>query len=222
MITTDAVKKIARFNSIGLHYNLVADAVYDYRAQVGDPFDPRYQPYIIAALVSFDMGRMMGANATHRYDKSDGSFASILETKLESLRPIIGHLADVRLPDLSPQSEADSIREAYDILSAPGEGSLNQRGSRFHVGATKVLHFINPHAFIIVDSNAQRAFKVAHGIGRGFSSERYIERLRCARQDVIDFGVEDFLALDRGVPLTRIYDKLTFMTGSGWPVRSGP
>lgn len=215
MITEDAAEKIARFNSIGLHYNLVSDAVYRVREQLSDPFDPRYQPYIIAALISFDMGRMMGSTAVSRYDKGDGTFATALATKLEALRPHVTHLCDVRLDELSVPSEAQHIQDAYAILAAGGEGSLNQRRGEFHVGATKILHFLNPRAFIIVDSNAQLAFQATHGIGRAYSSERYIERMKCAKRDVLEFGLDEFAALEEGTPLTRIYDKLTFMTGAG-------
>ncbi len=63
MIILGASEKIRHFNKIGVHYNLVADAVYKLRNSLPDPFDSQYMPYIIAALVSFDMGRMMGPDA---------------------------------------------------------------------------------------------------------------------------------------------------------------
>jgi hypothetical protein len=97
--------------------------------------------------------------------------------------------------------------------AADGKGSLNQRRAAFHVGATKILHFLNPRAFIIVDSNARLAFQEAHGIPRAYTSENYVKRLECAKQDVLEVGMDAFCALEAGVPLTRIYDKLTFMTG---------
>ena len=214
LIAKDAAKKIADFNSVGLHYNLVADAVYEIREQLSDPFDPRYKPYIIAALISFDMGRMMGDNATSRYAKGRGTFATALEKKLEALRPHLSHLCDVHLHELSLPSEATHIREAHTILAAGGEGSLNQQRGASHVGATKILHFLNPQAFIIVDSNARRAFQEAHGISRIFTSDNYVKRLEHAKRDVLEFGPAEFSALEEGVPLTRIYDKLTFMTGA--------
>jgi hypothetical protein len=217
LITEDAAKKIADFNSIGLHYNLVADAVYRLRAQLSDPFDPSYQPYIIAALTSFDMGRMMGVS---RYDKGKGTFATALEAKLKAVRPHVSHLCHIRLDELSVDSERRRIQETYAVLAASGEGSLNQRRGTFHVGASKIMHFLNPQAFIIVDSNAQLAFQAASGIPRAFSSERYLERLACAQRDVLEFGVDRFCALDAGVPLTRIYDKLTFMSGAALKERA--
>jgi hypothetical protein len=35
-----------------------------------------------------------------------------------------------------------------------------------------------------------------------------------AKGDILNYGVEDFCALEDGVPMARIYDKLTFVTGS--------
>jgi hypothetical protein len=217
MITTSAAKKIQHFNKIGLHYNLVADAVYKLRKSLPDPFVPEYIPYITAALVSFDMGRMMGSNAKSRYDIKAGGFATLLRKKVRSVRPYIGHLVDSRIDLLSPSSDAGKIKKAYDILSSAGKGGLNH-----HVGASKILHFLNPQAFIIVDSNAARAFRRWHHVSLGnttpgYSSDKYIECLECAKKDILDYGVKDFCALEKGVPIARIYDKLTFMTGSKLP-----
>ena len=66
MITSNAKEKIKKFNSIGIHYNLVADAVYKKRAYLGSPFNPEYLQYIVAGLIAFDMGRMIGDNRTNR------------------------------------------------------------------------------------------------------------------------------------------------------------
>lgn len=60
MITTSAQEKIKAFNFNGLHYNLVADAAYNYRRVATDPCAGDYQRYITAGLISLDMIRMMG------------------------------------------------------------------------------------------------------------------------------------------------------------------
>ncbi len=220
MITTNASDKIRQFNDRGLHYNLVADAVYRMRNSLADPFAPEYFPYIVAALISFDMGRMMGSTAESKYNQTTGGFATRLEEKLRAIKPCIGHLMNVRLDALSPRSEQENIKAVYSMLAAGGKDGLNQVGGQFHVGATKILHFLNPQAFIIVDSNAARAFRQSHHVDfrntsqPGYSGERYIDCMEYARQDILDFGVGDFCNLDAGVPITRIYDKLTFITGS--------
>jgi hypothetical protein len=223
MITSSAAEKIYQFNKIGLHYNLVADAVYNFRNFVSDPFDSDYMPYIIAALVSFDMRRMMGPDANRMCDRKAGGFATFLEKKVNAIKPYISHLANLRLDDISPRSEEDNIMQAYAILCSAGEDGLNRRGGAFHVGATKILHFINPEAFIIVDSNAARAFKLSHHVRfrnttqPGYSSDKYIDCMEHAKRDILNFGVTEFCSLDKGVPMARIYDKLTFMTGSKKP-----
>ena len=162
----------------------------------------------------------MGSTAKSKYNQTTGGFATRLKEKLRAIKPCIGHLMNVRLDALSPRTEQENIKAAYCILSTGGENGLNQIGNEFHVGATKILHFLNPHAFIIVDSNAARAFAKWHpvdhrkGAPSGYSSEKYIDCMEYARQDILDFGVREFCNLDAGVPITRIYDKLTFITGS--------
>ena len=222
MITTNAHEKIRHFNKIGLHYNLVADAVYGARDSIGDPFSMEYMPYITAGLVSFDMSRMMGADSKSRYDREAGGFAALLEKKIEAIRPYISHLVNTRIDKADLQSEKENIKKAYVVLSSAGKDGLNQRGNsnHFHVGATKILHFINPYVFIIIDSNASRAFKKAHNVGflgttqPGYSSDKYIECMECAKIDILEYGIDDFMAIEEGTPIARIYDKLTFITGS--------
>src|SRR4030065_231662 len=109
MITSSALEQINQFNKIGLHYNLVADAVYALRNSAFDPFGSDYMPYIIAALVSFDIGRMMGPDAKSRYDRKAGGFATFLDKKVNMIKPYISHLANLRLVSLSPRSEEGNI-----------------------------------------------------------------------------------------------------------------
>lgn len=101
-------------------------------------------------------------------------------------------------------------------MALSGEGCLNQKGNDFHVGATKILHFINPDLFLIIDRNAARAFKDSHNITYrnstqpGYSAEKYVECLEYAKQDIITYGVNEFLSIETGTPMCRIYDKLSF------------
>lgn len=218
VITALAQKKIKAFNSNGLHYNLVADAVYKHRKSITDPCSEEYQHYITAGLLSFDMNRMMGQGG--KYDLEGGGFATSLQKKLCLIQPAIKHLFYATLIEVDVEKESRAIIEAYEELESGGSGGLNQKGSKFSVGATKVLHFINPELFIIIDSNAARAFKEHHNVNfrnstqPGYSGEKYIECLKYAKKDILDFSVKAFQALEKQTPLTRIYDKLTFITGS--------
>jgi hypothetical protein len=222
-ILAGAKGKIESFNSIGLHYNLVADAVYKKRTSLDSPFNKQYLQYIIAGLIAFDMGRMMGDNRS-RYDIKAGSFAELLAQKLSKIRQRISHLtvSDLNLTNLDIEKERQRITYAYEVLAEGGIDGLNRRegGGDFHVGATKILHFLNPEAFLIIDSNAAKAFKSDHGIRfrnttqPGYAADKYIACMKCAQQDILDCGVDNFHALEPETPMARIYDKLTFITGS--------
>jgi hypothetical protein len=219
-ITENAPEKIAFFNTIGLHYNLVADAVYSFRQTCGDPFSKAYLPYIVAGLMSFDMARMMGNDPIGRYETNAGGFAANLEKKLNSIKSLIGHVVNKDLKDLDLIKDGPMIAEAYEQLAADGENSLNYRGGRFPVGASKILHFFNPNGFIIIDSNAARAFSLTHNVSfRGstrpsYTGKKYSECMGYAQVDISNYGYKAFCELESGTPICRIYDKLTFVTGS--------
>lgn len=217
-ILDDASCKIARFNAVGLHYNIVATKVYEERVTVKNPFDRSFVQYIIAGLIAFDMQRTMGeSKLVYRYE--EGCFALRLETALREVRRPLEPLleSDIVKVDLSAQESV--IRGIYERLASNGSLSLDNQSRRFEVGATKVLHFLNPNLFVIVDSNASRAMPLArkiHSLPQGHGlppAGWYVDCLRCAQLDIANYGVDRFQALEPRTPLTRIYDKLTFITG---------
>jgi hypothetical protein len=89
------------------------------------------------------------------------------------------------------------------------------------VGATKILHFLNPELFMIVDANAAQALKGAPGIPYraetqpGYSGERYIRALSEVKKRIHAYGIERFRSLEPGTPALRILDKLAFVYGAG-------
>jgi hypothetical protein len=225
-ILVGAKEKIARFNSIGLHYNLVADAVYKKRETLESMFNQEYLPYIVAALISFEMERMMGPDRASRYDIKAGGFATQLSQKLEKIQPLLLHLTSSNISNIDIQKERHKIAEAYEVLAKEGEDGLNRREGQFHVGATKILHFLYPNVFLIIDSNAAKAFGLPpHQISfrnttqPGYTADKYIDCMKCAQKDILDYGVDQFCALEPETPLARIYDKLTFITGSDLSLR---
>lgn len=216
-ILEDASKKISLFNSEGLHYNLVADAIHKENIRIGNPFNPSFLSYIIAGLVSFDMGRLMGKK---KYSLNDG-FASRLWSKLQEIRPLLEPIINLNLLLIDLQKNGDVIKESFSVLSARGSNALHaDRNKHFYVGATKILHFLNPEIFIIIDSNAARAFRSAwqlpfkNSTQPGFSAELYLECMKRSRSDISNYGLNRFQALEPGTPITRIFDKLTFVIGS--------
>ncbi len=216
-IVINAKYKVDEFNRTGLHYNLVAKAVDEERHKYVDPCTRSFMRYIIAMLISFDMGRMMG-RVEEAYDFEGTGFGSRLTLKLHKIRPNLEQLMSLSLTEVDLQPYEKDILKAYCELSDAGEEALNQRKPRgknahFDVGATKVLHFLNPRLFIIVDSYAAKAFHMAHGVKPGYSHQKYLERMKLAQEDILEYGVSRFQALEPDTPIMRIYDKLTFMTG---------
>lgn len=222
MILENATEKINRYNQLCVHYNLVAEGIYRARNLHNDLFGASFMPFIVAGLISFDLGRMMGMGAESRYDPKRNGFAWTLINKLQEIRNYLQHLTHVRLSDIDLLREKENIVKAYNHLSSGGQNSLNQTRAKFHVGATKIMHFISPELFLIVDSNSARAFKMAHNVDYrnttqpGYSDTKYIESLEHAQVDIRAFGVTEFCALETGIPMARIYDKLSFTTGSNW------
>jgi hypothetical protein len=118
--------------------------------------------------------------------------------------------------------EKQDIAAAYKVLAEGRKNVLNQnRNGEFHVGQTKILHFLNPDAFLIIDSNAAMAFKLPpHKISfrnptqPGYTADKYIACMKCAQQDIVDYGVDNFRSREAEAPTARINGKLTFITGS--------
>jgi len=217
-VLDDAIEKIASFNESGLHYNLVANAIHKQRVAIENPFSQSFLPYLIAGLISFDMGRMMG---TRKYILDGNSFASRLNSKLQDIRHLLEPLMKISLTQINLQEHQDAIIKAYTTLSSKGIGALHENPKKsFHVGATKILFFLNPELFIIIDSNAARAFRAAWDIPfrntaqHGYSADRYLECMKCAQKDILEYGEDQVRSLDPDIPLTRVYDELTFVMGA--------
>jgi len=216
-ILEHAAEKIADFNSIGLHYNIVSDAVHGERSRCGNPFGPGYLPYLIAGLISFDMGRFMGKNPY----SLNGGFASRLFEKLQKIRQLMGPLVNLNLLQVDLRQCGDDIKTFYEILASCDNDSLHSnKEKRFDVGTTKILHFLNPELFIIIDSNAARVFRSYWGIPfrnstqPGYTAKLYLECMNKARAEIAGYGLKEFQALEPGTPITRIFDKITFILGS--------
>jgi len=222
LILKNAKKKIEKFNRIGLHYDLVAKAVYEKRQLCADPFSQSFTRYVIAGLISFDIGRMMGT-AERAYDFKGKGFGSRLKSKLEQIKEMLEPLMNLSLTEIHLQQHRHRIVNAYVILSDNGEDALSGNSKKhFYVGASKILHFLNPALFIIVDRNAAVAFRKCHGIEfkkstqPGYSAQKYVKCMECAQEDIQKYNRahrQGFETLEQGTPIARIYDKLTFITG---------
>jgi len=212
----NAAGNIQQYNRFCLHYNLVADAIYRELHRSRTPFSPDYEPYLIASLISFDMERMMGEGLAQRYDVTAEGFAARLHRKLEQVQPFLTPIISSSLVETDIEKCAHNIVAAYDAFAAGGEDGLHEQNKAFHVGATKIMHFLNPELFAIVDSNTAKVLKRLCDIPYqnttqpGYSGEMYVRSL-CGIQNLIAHcGVEQFRSLEIGTPVLRIFDKLAF------------
>ncbi|WP_050026549.1 hypothetical protein [Verrucomicrobium sp. BvORR034] len=210
----NAEASILRYNQLCLHYNLVADAVYQKRQQTSYLFDEQYQPYLTAGLLAFDMGRMMGSGTHSRYDVREGGFATRLHEVLQRVSPILEPYTKVTLAEVELATHSTSLEQAYNILT-----QLGPQEKQFHVGATKILHFINPELYPIIDSNAARFFREKLGIPfrtttqPGYSAKMYLLSMQKLKELILEYGLERFRQLEPGTPLLRIVDKVAFVSG---------
>lgn len=84
----------------------------------------------------------------------------------------------VNIEDVSP-----SIKKSYATLSKKGIDGMHSGGKGFHVWASKILHFINPELFPIVDSNAVKTLRELFGLPYknntqpGYSTDLYLKSI---------------------------------------------
>jgi hypothetical protein len=216
MMLNNVQDNIQIYNRFCLHYNLTADAIYRKLKLSCTPFSDDYESYIIAALVSFDMERMMGKGLVRKYDFTAGGFASRLHSKLSKSRRFLEPIIYKSLIELNLDEHSESIVNAYKLLADGGTEGLHEQGDDFHVGATKILHFMNPELFMIIDRNTAKALKEECNIPfrnttqPGYTAELYVRSLKSAKSLIIEYGEERFRALEPGTPLMRIFDKIAF------------
>jgi hypothetical protein len=195
-----------------VHYNLIAEGIYHARDTVPSPFEERFLPYIVAGLIGFDMRRMMGAG--DKYSPKGLAFASQLSQKLTLIEPSLANLWACSIDQSDLESASTGISTSYAHLI-----ELGAAGKKFHVGATKILHWIAPKLFIVLDSNVARAFRSRYHVRSGYDCDRYLQCLELAKREISDYGSDRLRALQPGTPLARIFDKVAFMVGSS--IREG-
>lgn len=228
-ILKDAAKKVAYFNRTGVHYEVVYHFVVRKRAETPEIWNDDFIDAITAGLISFDMQRMMGRN---KYLVSgEGSWASKLKVALQPFKSGIERLRKFKLQDVDLDDPAidSSIRNIFDELSMPGKLSIREKQVGFVVGASKILHFLLPDLFVIVDSNSRRELTRYHGFPRGkIDGEMYIKAIRAYQVEPIqwkrlhgDNGYRKLLKIDNSwrtyiggsyTPIPRIMDKCTFVS----------
>ena len=238
MILDTARKKINKFNSIGIHYEAMYHYMLRRRTNTADIYNQHYIDVIIAGLIIFDMQRFLGKTTSmeKRYftECSSGkdTWARFLRQKLDKHRSFLWAIQKERLEsvNLNCKFYRKRIVLLFDELAAKDNGLSRRKKENFPVGASKILHFLIPDLFIILDSNAQRELRKHHD--RSFSSnnidgKKYLEGMELYKQELHDWkkrgndtDYQKLIALDlswkqfcgcRPTPLPRIIDKCTFV-----------
>lgn len=170
---------------------------------------------IEGVLRSFGMGRQMGS-----------IFLEKLSNKLKGneLKSILKKLRNMRIGSEEWTNAKDDIRKLYNELSNGGRDSLDAKGKRFDVGATKIMNFIFPELFVMVDSNVAKTLdqlgliKIRRkGSTYDFSFEIYWQVMKICKMELEEYrkrhgNLQSLLDMDdEPTALTRIFDKCTFM-----------
>jgi hypothetical protein len=239
MILDDSEKKISYFNKIGIHYEAVYHYVIRRRKETSVIYDLDFLDDITAGLIVFDMQRMMAnkkAKETKKY-KAEGTsaWALRLNKKLQKHRSDLVMLQQKKLTeaDLDDASLKSQIIRVFDCLAKSGSDGLNLRkpSENFAVGASKILHFLIPDFFIILDSNSRQEL-AKHHEGEFFKSTKvngdlYLKAMCLYQKELNEWKIQQhddnnfnkLCNLDpawrnfcgcRHTPLPRIIDKCTF------------
>ncbi len=210
-LLAQAQLSLLNYNQTCIHYNLVAAGVYQARLKFGAQ-STEYAPYIVAGLCGFDMRRQMGNGNPY----STNGFAGRLLKRLSSLKETLCTLpSEHKLGTADFQGHSKAIKHLYRSFADPELG----QGRRFDVGATKILHWLYPDLFLMLDRNAATAFRdhlnvpFSRGTQPGYSPETYLRCLQFAQKEIVGYGREDFSALEAGTPIGRIFDKIAFIVG---------
>ena len=229
-ILNNAKEKIRYFNKIGIHYEAVYHYVIRRRAETKKLYDADFLDDITAGLISFDMQRMMGRK---KY-MIDGRnpWAQQLQVAIKPFRKDLSNLRSLQLQSVELSDYRDLIIRVFDGISENGLNQIEGKTKRhFPVGTSKILHFLIPGLFIIVDSNSKRE------LGRLYSflhqkmvdGKAYYEAMKYYKMELIEWQKDDpdfsrLIGFDgdrkkfggiKPTPLPRIIDKCTFV-GDKW------
>lgn len=214
MLLTNVVERLQAYERDGMHYHLAAIGIYSARAEIGDVLSAAYCPYIIAGLIAYDMARQLGT-APYR------QFAARLHQRLDILRPTLTPLLTSTLATVDIDASATAIADAYETLAATGSTGLHVTGNRhFYVGASKILHWLNPELFLILDGHIATAFHhhpdlharvtiYRAGVPQ-YSSAVYLQCMRQAQREILLYGEEQLRRDGKDLPLANIVGNVAF------------
>lgn len=173
---------------------------------------------IVDGLKAFRMGRQIGGQMW-------GTFLEKLREKLrkDENREILKRLRTLRIESEEWKEHRDEIEKLYKELSTEGESSLHTGKKRFDVGATKIMNFLFPELFVMLDRNVAKTLnqlgliKIRRkGSTYEFSPEIYWQVMKICKMELEEYQKrhDDLQSLldmdDEPTALTRIFDKCTF------------
>jgi len=105
-------------------------------------------------LKKFDMATWGAMDVNIRGE----TFRDRLTNKLQrdNISVILRRLRNLQIESGEWQNYKDDIKELYETLSEDGENSLDAYKRFFDVGTTKILNFLFPELFVIVNSKVSK------------------------------------------------------------------
>lgn len=162
---------------------------------------------IESIMRNFKMARVM----SHQFN---GLLARKL--KEDSVKVVLREVRSARIESSILNEHKASSKILYETFSEDGSDSLALEEMQFHVGATKIMNFLFPDFYVMVDS---RVAKALHRSG-GYYFEKYWDTMRLCRQELDSWremhcDLDSLILLDKPpTTLTRIFDKCAFVMGS--------
>jgi hypothetical protein len=158
-----------------------------------------------------------------RFGKMDDKFVDKLRKKLNDTKAILVKFRNLQIESQDWQRYEEDVKKLYDTLSVGGKDGLSADGDRFDVGATKIMNFLFPELFVMVDKNvATTLTKLGlvkfsrKGSTHHYCFEKYWKVMRICYDELGQYkkhgDLSDLLKLDKWpTTLTRIFDKCAFV-----------
>jgi len=160
------------------------------------------------ALIDFEMGG---------HGQMDRGFKDRLKQKLEAgeTKEVLKKFRNVQIYSPNLKEIKSDAEKLYNTLSVSGEDGLSARKDCFDVGATKIMNFLFPDLFVIVDKNVKKAL---HKSGP-LNFKKYWDIMMICHEELDEWKkshgtLGNLLELDsKPTTLTRIFDKCAFIMG---------
>ena len=161
----------------------------------------------------------------NRFNQMGNAFREKLSKKLQKgeIMEILKNLRDLRIESEEWKEHKDEIEKLYRELSTEGESSLHTGKKRFDVGATKIMNFLFPELFVMLDSNVAKTLNQLglikirrRGSTYDFSFEIYWQVMKICKMELEEYqkrhgDLQSLLDMDdEPTTLTRIFDKCAF------------